>query len=239
MTMPSLTAKTVPYIASIPHVKEVALWGSADLAFWREHLNRVGLFPYDDNGSAEVIISASALKYYGVRFRELTVAVSVVTREGAQEREAVYLAQAFNSSRWFAFAERAFFHTPYDYASVALEDRVPVSMSLYEDGATVFSASMASRRGASSTSHDALESPIFLPARSADTGNCFFARLSGVTETVAFAPEDNVVIRPSKTYEVLGWLVDSGFAGREWRLRADALHERSKTYPRAMLSSSR
>jgi hypothetical protein len=43
---------------------------------------------------------------------------------------------------------------------------------------------------------------------------------------------DSVTIRPEAAAPVFRWLAESGFKGREWGLRGDAIHSRSKTYRR-------
>lgn len=68
---------SVRYIATIAHVREVNLVGSADLAFWQNQLCSENLFPYNDDGKAELLISATELVWMGVRFREWTLSITV------------------------------------------------------------------------------------------------------------------------------------------------------------------
>ena len=87
------------YISTITDVREVALAGTADLAYWRERLRGEGLAPLDDDGRASLLLTAIESKFRGIPFRELSISV-LLPGGGA------FLAHAFNSSRLLAFAER-------------------------------------------------------------------------------------------------------------------------------------
>ena len=81
---------------------------------------------------------------------------------------------------------------------------------------------------------DGWAGPVFLPGGRGGTGRLFFARLRGHTRTYPFLPScDALSIRPAPGAEVLQALVDSHFVGKEWVLREDAEHAKSKTYRRA------
>lgn len=55
--------------------------------------------------------------------------------------------------------------------------------------------------------------------------------MSGETEIYPFSPEfDELKLQNNLQYTVFGFLIDSGFAGREWRARGNAFHAKSKTY---------
>ena len=58
----------VKYVTIVEHVKEVSLYGSADLAYWRRHLEPEGLAPFDDRGRAELILIAADMVWKGARF---------------------------------------------------------------------------------------------------------------------------------------------------------------------------
>jgi hypothetical protein len=51
-------------------VKEVALTGAADLAFWHAALRPHGLAPFDGDGAAHLTIRAPQRVRTGLRFRE-------------------------------------------------------------------------------------------------------------------------------------------------------------------------
>src|SRR5205823_185292 len=143
-------------------------------------------------------------------------------QEGAQHGGA-YLAHAFNSSRLFAFCERAFFSTPYFYGDVRVSASFPPSVELLKGGEVVFRAEMRAdtsvpAREPSRSGEDGWEGPVFLPRSrpgKGDDGNLFFARIRGYTRTYPFLPAaDSVTIKPSQGSEILQALVDSDFVGK-------------------------
>jgi len=60
----------------------------------------------------------------------------------------------------------------------------------------------------------------------------FFGRLRGHTLAYPFGPADVASTTPPRDNVALHALLDSGFSGAEWRVRADATHGKSKTYRR-------
>ena len=98
----------VKFVATVYPVREVSLLGSADFAFWADRLAADHLVPMAIEGEARVMICASDAKYMGIRFRELSISIFCQRQDGNQQ-EAVYLLQAFNSMRWFAWVERRMF----------------------------------------------------------------------------------------------------------------------------------
>jgi hypothetical protein len=111
----------IAYIATIAPVRELILAGSADLAYWRQRLAAVRLFPHDDSGRAAVSISAIAGRFTACRSARCPWPWWLA--KGTDGRRAIYLAGAFNSSRPLAWAERAFFRTPYQLADIRLVSR--------------------------------------------------------------------------------------------------------------------
>ena len=103
---------SVKFVATVYPVREVSLLGSADFAFWADRLAADHLVPQACEDQARAMINASDAKYLGIRFRELSISIFCQRRDGNQQ-EAVYLVQAFNSVRWFAWVERSMFSTPY------------------------------------------------------------------------------------------------------------------------------
>jgi hypothetical protein len=67
---------TFKYIAVLPHVREIALFGTADLAFWKDRLAEDDWFPLDFGGQARVLISAIESRFLGVRFGEISIPCS-------------------------------------------------------------------------------------------------------------------------------------------------------------------
>jgi hypothetical protein len=112
---------TFKYIAVLPHVREIALVGTADLAFWKDRLAEVDLFPLDFRGQARVPISAIESRFLGVRFREISITVFARRDDGDGGQEGLFLALAFNSSRFFAAIERAVFSTPYRHGRIRVD----------------------------------------------------------------------------------------------------------------------
>src|SRR5262249_1344994 len=115
----STSDRAIRYVAHIQGAQEVTLAGAADWGYWKGQLARVGLFPYRVNGRAELHLSATALRWKGLRFHELVVALGVSGRDGSS-RDGAYLFAAFNTSRMLAFCERVFFRTPSQHGNVTL-----------------------------------------------------------------------------------------------------------------------
>ncbi|RIK14702.1 MAG: hypothetical protein DCC51_15530, partial [Anaerolineae bacterium] len=112
------------YISTITGVREVALTGTADLASWSARLRAMNLVPYNDNGRASLLLTAIEARFRGIPFREMSISV-VVSDDGGANVGGAYLAHAFNSSRLLAFAERAFFRTPYHLAVLTATEQLP------------------------------------------------------------------------------------------------------------------
>jgi hypothetical protein len=232
---------SVKWAAELAHVREVSLLGRADLAFWKDRLLREELLPAESDGHAHLLIVAANSKYMGVPFRELSFSVLVSSPEEGPFQDAAYLVCAFNSCRFFAFCERAFFSTPYFHGDVRVLASLPASMHLVKKGEVVFAAEMGADasglgREPSRCGEDGWEGPVFLPEHRRGKGrdsNLFVARLRGYTRTYPFLPAtDSVAIRPSSDNEILQALSDSHFLAKEWIVREDATHAKSKTYKR-------
>jgi hypothetical protein len=123
---------TFKYIAVLPHVREIALRGASDLAFWQDRLAADNLSPLDFGGQAHVLLSAIESRFLGVRFREITISV-FARRDGDDGgQEGLYLALAFKSSRLFTSVERAAFSTPYHHGTIRVDSALPGSIALFE-----------------------------------------------------------------------------------------------------------
>jgi hypothetical protein len=234
--------KPVKWAAELAHVREVSLLGTAELAFWKDRLLKEDLLPAERDGQAQLMIVAADSKFMGVPFRELSFSVLVYQQEKGSRQDGAYLVRAFNSCRFFAFCERVFFSTPYYHGDVRVSASYPASIHLVKKGEVAFQAEMRadtsgpgrepSRRG-----EDGWEGPVFLPESRRGKGcqgNLFFARIRGHTQTYPFLPaQDLVTLRPTPDSEVLQALLDSHFVAKEWAIREDATHAKSKTYKRA------
>jgi hypothetical protein len=220
------------YIAEIHNVREVCLVGSADIEFWKEYLARDELTPANIAGQAQLWLSAVQLKWLGITFREISVAIQLDLGKPAEQ--SIYLISAFNTSRIFAWFERNCFHTPYQHARVVVHGERPWSFELRCDE-TVSLEARSNGVISSTASDETWTGTIVLPATSARTGQkVFYAKLSGLVE---FAPfdrlSDQIVFRPSSQHRVIQLLADSQFTGVEWRVRTNATHARSRTYNKA------
>lgn len=212
------------YISTITDVREVALWGSADLPFWRGRLGHENLTPLEENGRAALLLTAIESTFQGLPFRELSISV-LLDKGGA------FLAHAFNSSRWLALAERVFFQTPYRLARLAIDERVPARMAVRLGDQEVFSVQMGLRQSPVRRQEELFEGPIYLPGGR----KVFFARLSGVAERYPYNTTDTLSFVPHETAPIINDLLASGFAGTEWMLRAGAIHARTKTHERSRI----
>ncbi len=227
------------YIAEVRNSQEVTLYGTADLAYWKNRLQPERLVPVVRDGQARLLISAVASTWLGVRFREFLIAIEANPESHSPETgtsPGLYLLTAYNTSRAFAFMEQRYFQTPYTYGTVEVQCSQPTSFRLKQRTEELVSAERTPLRSAPPQTHESWEGAIYLPPRIAKArlpGNLFYAQLSGPTEITPFQPAaDTLRLTPSPSDPVLNWLLESGFAGREWHVRNSATHARSKTYPR-------
>jgi hypothetical protein len=240
-----LSSDSVKYIATLAHVKEVLLLGSADLAYWTDRLRPAALRPAAEDGRAQLMIVAVDSRYKGIRFREMSFSVVVSWHDSDRTTPAAYLVEAFNSRWLLAFCERVLFSTPYRYGEICVSTASPARIELLQDGECRFRATTAADADESpgravETAEADWSGPIFLPEkrRTHAGGRAFFARLSGRTCSYPFdAARDELCIRPSVAPDIFQALSDSGFTGTAWQIRADATHARSKTFPRSAIAN--
>jgi hypothetical protein len=221
------------YMVTVDSVKEVSLYGRAALDYWGDYLAPEGLAPFDSGGCAEVVLIAAEMVWLGVRFSELSVSVAVAQPGAPKQRGGMYLIQAFNSIRPFAWVERTFFQTPYDHARTRVSVQAPVGFTLGHGPADYLSAAQGQAASLAAHGPHTTAGPIYLPAaltRTARAEKLFFAELSGETDVYPFAPGGEVRLAPSPRAPVVGWLQASSFAGHEWHVRAAATHKKSQTY---------
>lgn len=241
-------SKPIKWAAEVAHVREVSLRGTADLGFWKEWLGRECLVPTEKDGHAQVLIIVGDLKFKCIRFREISFCVFVNVEKDEEKPGGAYLLQAFNTSRLLSFCERVFFSTPYRHGDVCVSASVPASTQLVIDGQCLFEAKMQGddstiAREPSHRGEDSWKGPVFLPVlrsgRSRE-GKMFLARVTGMTQTYPVqANRVTVTIRPSPQSEVFQALLGSQFVAKEWILREDAIHAKSKTYSRAKMLPNR
>jgi hypothetical protein len=141
------------------------------------------------------------------------------------------------------FCEQVFFSTSYFHGDVRISASFPFAIHVVKNGEVIFGAQMQADasgldRQTSYHGEDGWEGPIFLPGtscRKGRKGKLFFARLRGDTKTYPFLlSKDSMTIKPSRDCDILQTLVESHFVAKEWVVRADASHARSRTYKRAV-----
>ncbi|MEX0676503.1 MAG: hypothetical protein WD063_05475 [Pirellulales bacterium] len=232
------------YNVEISPVRDIILRGSADLSFWAERLEREDLVPLGDGGKAQLLLIAVDAKFMGVRFRELSVAVSLEASGGTDGHDAVYLPQAFNSVRLFAFVERTFYHTPYYPARIRVETRLPAAFEVSLAEGVILRAEMSAdstsaTRKPTRLQEESWEGPIFLPSspRQQDP-KVFFARLAGHTHAYPFAARDTITLKPTSRAPIVEWLAESEFSPQEWAIRETATHARTKSVGRSSVPLS-
>jgi hypothetical protein len=243
----SITPHDEKYVADLAGVGEVSLRGTADLAFWKDQLSSEGLVPVEFHGRARVLLTATSARFKGFRFREASITVFASEITG-KRREGLFLPQAFNSSRMFAWFERRLFATPYRHAKIEVDVNVPARAVVVAGGELVLEVRMgsadarglilpAASREKMRNAPETWRGPIFIPRNQKNgrmPGQLFFARFEGQTETYPFAKKEDVVVsHPNSTWPAVRWLAESHFAPGEWAVRANARHARSKTYARS------
>ncbi len=218
------------YITTVPHVREVILEGTADYAFWQAKLTPEGLTPLRDDGQAVLLVSATRLRWMGLRFNELSISVALCQHDDCAAPDALYLLHAFNSLPLLAWTERTFFRTPYFPAAFQFQHELPAHFSVSVGEQRLLRADMAPRTTPAIPDVELWEGPIYLPPRDASARrDHFFASLGGETQVFPFHKADVFDVSPQPDVPVLQWLADSHFAGRAWRLRTGATHAKSAT----------
>jgi hypothetical protein len=225
------------FIVEVENVKEVTLAAEADLAYWQERLKEEALFPFDNHGKAELLISATDLRSMGRRTNELTIGLAVCERQAADSQDGLYLVHAFNSSRLFAWIERTFFRTPYYHGRIHLEDQIPSMIQLSDAHGLAVDIQMSGQSAPAFGRDELWQGAIFLPSdniRSQEPGRYFVAKLAGYTDIYPYSPAlDSLKLVLRKEHPVFQWLIESNLVGREWRIRRNAVHARSRTFHRA------
>jgi hypothetical protein len=222
----------VKYVAEIKDVREMCLVGAADLEFWKTHLSQSRLSPTSFAGHARVFISAVKLKWMGIAFEELSIAIAIDPPDSSTH--SIYLASAFNTSRLLAWCERTFFQTPYEHAQITMQAEQPSSFEL-RDNTLATLVVQCQQTVPTITVEDDWSVAIFLPpARPGPRRKFFHAKLSGPVQVAPFdAASTEFELHPSIQQPAIQWLIDSHFTPTEWRVRPNATHARSKTLTEA------
>ncbi len=227
----------IRYAAELAQVREISLLGTADLGYWQDALRDENVSLAERDGRAQVLIIAAAAEYWGIRFREVSISL-LVDGFGGRRMAGAFLWQAFSSQRFFAFCERSFFRTPYAHADVWL-NCWPALVQVRHKSQTILRVKNASGHELQSreplrVGKEGWGGPVLLPSRrDADKdGRLFFAKISGETRVYPYLDSDSLELKPSEECDITRRLIDSGFIGREWIVREDAMHRKSKTYAR-------
>lgn len=218
------------YVATVKDVEEVTLRGSAAFEPWADRLACEELTPSRrEDGRVPVQLVACEARYMGITFRECSVSVQV-----SDDGDEVFLAQAYNSSRLFAWSERSFFRTPYDHADVSLDPRDLAHFLVIEKGVQRLAASMGTDRAWLDEGDERWEGTIHIPQRRPGaTHEVFHAKLEGLARIVPFdAEEDEFDVHPAGDDQALSVLAASDFRGETWLTREYGIHARTKTRPR-------
>jgi hypothetical protein len=227
-----MAVKSVKFVAEIAHVREVSLLGTANLGFWRDRLKDEQIILAEKDGQAQILMIAAAARYLGMQFQEVSFSLLLDGFQGERIAGA-YLLQAFNSSRLFAFCERTLFSTPYHYANILVECAL-TCVQVVESGQTVFQAEMTAPDASTEHRADGWQGPVLLPRRrgtSLGGRKLFFAKIRGDTRTHTFNPvADRMRLSSLRGHDVIQDLIDSRFDIKEWSVRGDATHQKSKTY---------
>lgn len=230
---------TVKYVAVLPHVREIALLGTSDLAYWKDRLAEEELLPTNFGARAHVLVSGIESRFMGIRFREICISVFAHRDNDGVRRDGLFLAQAFNSSRFFATVERVVFSTPYRHGRIGVDVALPASITLYEGPDVSLRVVMAdenptSQREPLRVGDDGWEGPVFLPSEGRGpraAGKWFLANVRGHTRVYPFLRSgDAVTVGPGRSGDALRWISESSFSGQEWSIREDSTHARTKTF---------
>lgn len=227
-------------------MEELTLLGRADLAWWTDRLEPLGLTPLADaRGQAQVLIICASSRYLGIKFREVSFSILAGPRDAASwPGPGAFLLQAFNSVRWFAWCERRLFSTPYHFAEVDLAIAPTPRVAVLWNGAPIFSAELRGRvvpgvdtvSGPAEAAASGWRGPVYLPpVGSTSPGRrpcrCFLAEISGPVQVVELDPgRDQISLAVPVGLEVLQPLLDSGFAPLRGLIRSDAKHSKSFTF---------
>jgi hypothetical protein len=226
--MKTIEPEKAKFVAVVESVKELRLIGNANLDFWNERLSGKPYQALRIGGRAEITIGASALVWKGFRFNELTVSLAVAAKENPFEQIGYLLLHAFNSNRFFAFCERTFFSAPYHFGKTSLRETAPCSMNAVSKERIVLKAEMSAAARETIEENERWTGAVFLPVAKGE--KYFIAELSGVTKICPFVATDRIQLQADAKDDVFARLADSGFKGKEWRVRAEAFHAKSNTY---------
>lgn len=226
--MKTIRPEKAKFVAIVNDVKELRLIGNANLDFWNKQLADKPYQPFDNNGFAEITVAATELVWKGFRFNEWTIFLTLAGRNNPIKEAGVLLLHAFNSNRFFAFCGRTFFFTPYYFGKINLQENRPCSMNVWTNNQLVFKAEMSETKRTINEKDEHWEGAVFLP--NAQNEKYFIAKLSGKSKVCPFNESDKIELNSDEKYSIFEQLIKSNFTAKEWHLRSNAFHAKSKTY---------
>lgn len=216
------------FVVEVQNVKEVTVTAEVDRFFWQERLQEQGLFPFVEQGKAQLIISGTELDWMGKRSNEITIGLVICERPAGDTPDGLFLVDAFNSSRLFAWVERTFFSTPYFWGRIAVAEQLPAQIRL---GNSFLHLQMNHKTPPMAAQEEIWQGKIYLPHTPGTPGQFFVAKLAGYTEVYPFLPDqDSCQITAQPGHPVFQWLLQSPPQFKEWRIRNHAVHARSRTF---------
>ncbi len=239
-TMPSSTAQLPKTAAEVSPVREVTLFARADLTPFVELLEPQALQPKSIDGKAELMMSATDTRFYGIRFREFSINVLLEDAAANARNEAsVFLIRAFNTVRFFAWVERTVFRTPYDHAVISGQYNTPVKISVTRRARPIVDLCMADipDREPLRSGEDNWTGRIHLPTppgkQAPADAKMFFGELSGQAEVYAFDEADQIRLHEQSDYPILQTINAANFQPKRWLIRQAGRHKKTKTVPRS------
>jgi hypothetical protein len=227
--MNTIEPQNAKFVAEVRDVKELRLIGSVKLDFWNKQLKDKPFQAFQTaGGCAEITIAATELVWKGFRFNELTISLAIAARDDARKHTGYLLLHALNSNRFFAFCERTFFSTPYHFGKVNLRETTPCLINAQSNNQNVLKAAMSRTTRPVTEENESWEGAIFLP--NARSEKYFIGKLSGKTKICPFIETDRIEMQSDTKNIVFDLLIASDFKGKEWRMRSQAFHAKSKTY---------
>jgi hypothetical protein len=109
-----------------------------------------------------------------------------------------------------------------------MRETEPCRMNARSNNRNVLKAEMSRAARDVTEENESWEGAIFLPDTRRE--KYFIGKLSGKSKVCPFTETDLIELQPDAEHDVFELLINSGFAGKQWRMRSNAFHAKSKTY---------